>query len=301
MNDDQGHFPLRSATDNAILMHRDIHFGGQFSIMLDYYQSNGKGICLDFGIEDIQRLAELEKKASQDLAPLLLTGPEAEKVAKAKDAYKKLRDLYEDSSLTNNYPLLIADLILSEEEEPESEIAAIVKKSGPIVPILMDLLRSTDFFDPLFPGYGTAPLLAAKCLGRIGDKRAIISLFETIGESDLHHDDIALKALQLIGAPAKDFLLRVVRTRPLNFDNERAAIALIAFKDESDVAAACLTLLIEEEVRAHSPLATYLALCCEGLKDPSQQAQFLSLLEDPNLPTALSQDVKTIAKIWTDN
>ena len=74
------------------------------------------------------------------------------------------------------------------------------------MPALIDLLRNEDFYDPLFPGYGEAPVLAAKCLGLIGDKRAIISLFEAIGEGDFFNEDIILDALHVIGNPARDFL-----------------------------------------------------------------------------------------------
>ncbi len=290
--------PLRSATDSEILMHREVHFGGNFMVMLEYYEKEGKGSCQEIEIEQIRNLAEIEERTQKNLAPLLLSGAEAEKVARAKEAYKKLRDLYEEESQPDKYLLLIADLILSEEQDPKKEIAAITKEKSAIVSFLLELLHAESFYDPLFPGYGQGPLLAAKCLGIIGDKRAIISLFETIGQGDFFHEDVLLDALKAIGQPAKDFLLKVVQARPLNSDNECAAIALIHFKNDPEVAEICLRLLLEPEVRAQSPLSSYLALACEGLAEPQQQSQFRDLSDDPATPSVLALDIKAAAKSW---
>lgn len=298
-NESYEDFPLSHAIDNAILMHRDAHFGGQFDIMLDYYQKGGKGIFADFDIQRIEELAEMEKEMKQNLAPLLLTGPEAEMVAQAKDAYKALRDLYDNPKLKGKAPLLIADLILSEEENPEKEIDAIISKKHEIVPALIDLLRSENFYNPLFPGYGLAPALAAKCLGLIGDKRSLISLFESIGESDFFDDNISLEALKAIGEPAKQFLLKVLHGRPLNEDNEKAAIALLQFRDDPEVVKECLHMLKDPEVRKDIALATYLILSCESLQDEEDREQFIALESDPSTPKELRQDFKTISKNWS--
>src|SRR5262249_53231399 len=151
----------------------------------------------------------------------------------------------ESSKTKDRIPLLIANLILAEEEEVEFAMEAVVAEKTAIVPSLISLLRNEEFHDPLFPGYGLAPILAAQCLGQIGDQRAIISLFETIGEFDFFDEEVSLKALSIIGEPAKQFLLRVLHSRPVTVDNEKAAIALLAFKDDPEVASRCLQLLKE--------------------------------------------------------
>jgi HEAT repeat protein len=193
---------------------------------------------------------------------------------------------------------LIADLILSESPDPTEEIAAIVKEKGLAVGALIELIRSEDFHDPLFPGYGLAPNLAITCLGQIGDKRAIITLFEAIGSGDFFDEDMALSALHAIGEPAKTFLLKVLHGKPLNIDNEKAAIALIPFKDHPDVTNACLTMLKDPEVRRHLPLATYLVLACEGLTDEEKQKELLELANDFQTPLQLKQEIKILAKTW---
>jgi len=290
--------PLSNVQDVAILMHREVHFGGKFDVMLDYYVNEGKGVNPEFDLERIHALAKLEKEMKTDLAPTLLSGADAEKIAEAKTAYKKLRALYEKARPETKYMTLVADLILSEEIEPVQEIEAIVKEKGAIVPALIELLKSEEFYDPLYPGYGMAPSLAAKCLGLIGDKRAIIYLFEAIGQGDFFDEDIALTALQAIGAPAKEFLLKVVHGRPLNEDNEKAAIALIAFKDDEEVSKVCLEMLKDEQVRRDVPLSTYLILACEGLKNPSDREDFQHLAKDAKTPKILAQDIHAVAKLW---
>jgi HEAT repeat protein len=299
-NDDElEEIPIAYSIDNAILMHRDIHFGGDFSIMLDYYKKGGKGVNKEFAIERIEEMYQTEQKTGKNLSVLMLSGAEAEKVAKIRKAYQDLRDLYSKKSAKNRIPKLIADLILAEDEETERAIQACVAEKSAIVPALIDLLRSKEFYDPLYPGYGDAPALAAKCLGMIGDKRAIISLFEAIGEEDFFNEDIILEALQTIGEPAKAFLLKVLHARPITSDNEHAAVALISFRNDPEVSAFCLNMLKDLDLKKQAPLATYMVLACEGLSEPSQQKLLLEMADQPNTPKTLRQDILAVAKSWS--
>lgn len=293
--------PLIDAFDAAIIMHRDVHFGGKFEIMLEYYARGGKGVHPDFEIKRIQELALMEKRMNANLAGIVLSGPDAERVAKAREAYKKLRQLYEVEKPLSKHPVLIADLILTEDEEAVNEIKAVIKEGGYIVRALIDLIRDEDFYDTLFPGFGLAPALAIKCLGRIGDKRAIIALFEAIGSGDFFDDDIILEALHSIGEPAKEFLLKVIQGKPLNEDNERAAIALIAFKGDAVVAERCFEMLQDPIFQKDPILATYLVLACEWLTDEKKRKQFRELIKNPKLPKLLINDMKAVLKAWDKN
>lgn len=298
-SDEIPEIPLVDSIDQTILMHRDVHFGGNFEVMIQYYEKGGKGIVSDFDESRIYQLYLLEQNLKQNLAGLILSGEDAERVALAKSAYKGLRAIYEGKpkSGKSSQAKLIADLILSEEEEPEAEITAIVAEQAAIVPALIELLRSENFHDPLFPGYGLAPRLATLCLGRIGDKRAIISLFESIGDPDFFNEDLALDALKAIGEPAKAFLLKVLHARPLTYDNERAAIALSRFKEDSEVAKTCFKMLKELDLKKNTILATYLILACEGL-EASDRFEFEALADAPETPASLRLDIKAISKIW---
>lgn len=295
-NDEE--LPLANAQDSAILMHRDVHFGGKFDVMLDYYINEGKGVNPDFDLERIHTLAKIEKETKKNLAPEILSGADAEKIAEAKNAYKKLRSLYDHPKSATKNMLLIADLILSEDLEPQKEIEAIVQEKSAIVPALIELLRSEEYYDPLFPGYGLAPSLAAQCLGLIGDKRAIVSLFEAMKQGDFFDEDVDLAALKAIGNPAKEFLLKVLHGRPINEDNERAAIALIAFKDDEQVSKTCLEMLKDLQIRKNIPLSTYLILACEGLQKHEDREAFKNLSKEENTPKMLVQDILAIAKNW---
>jgi len=289
------HFPLIDALDHEILMHRDVHFGGLFSVMLDYYTQEGKGVQPQFSLERIEKLDALEKEMKQNLAAIFLLVDEMQKVADAREAYRQLRSIYEINRPKNPQPKLIADLILSEDEEAEAEIEAVVEEKGAIVKLLIDLLRNEQFHDALYPGYGLAPSLVVKCLGQIGDKRAIISLFEAIGEGDFFADDVILEALKEIGEPAKEFLLRVVAGQPLNEDNEKAAIALVAFKDE-EVAEKTFELFKQADFQADPCLSTYLILGCESLKSPVSRAEFAMLIHQVNKAQKL--DMQVILNHW---
>lgn len=286
------------AEDLAILAHREVHFGGSFAIMLDYYRKGGKGIMPEFEIQRIENLAEEELRLEKNLAPLLLTAKEAEEIKAARDAYESLRVLYEISSPKNKLPVLIADLILSEEDPPEKEIEAILSEKDTIVPFLIDLIRSEDFYNPLFPGYGKAYKYAADALGRIGDKRALITLFESIGRGDFFDDEILLKALLAIGEPAKTFLLRVLTGKPINEDNEKAAIALLAFKDDESVTSSCFNFLKELDLKAEPALATYLILISQGITDQNLRKEFESFSKLPSIPKDLSLDFKAVLNEW---
>ena len=292
-------FPIAYSIDNLILMHRDAHFGGDFNFMLDYYKKNGRGVSIEFDIERIQEVADTQHAEGKDLSPLFLTGAEAERVANARKLYKNLRGICESSSKKNSIPKLIAELILSEEEELPAVIDAVAAEKTAIVPSLIDLLRSEDFYDPLAPGYGQAPMLAAECLGRIGDKRAIISLFEAIGSGDFFNEDTVLHALKVIGEPAKKFLLTVLQGKPLTSDNDQAAVALIVFKDDPEVSTACLKMLKELDIAKHLPLATYLVLACEGLSSSQEWDELQAIGAKESTPKNIRQDIAVLAKYWT--
>jgi len=295
MQEEFEEYPIAYSIDNAILMHRDAHFAGSFPIMLEYYAKNGKGVNSEFEISRIRELWETEQKTGQNLSVLMLSGAEAEKVARARKSYLDLRSLYTKSAgHKKTFPLLIADLILAEEEEVPEAIQAVIAQKGAVVTLLIDLLRSEDFHDPLFPGYGEAPALAAKCLGMIADKRSLISLFEAIGSEDFFNEDIILEALHSIGQPAKTFLLKVLHGRPLTIDNEHAALALSWFKDDPEVSASCLKILQEIDLPKNELLATFLVLACESLTPPLRQ-ELLAIAGHPKISKALRNDILIIA------
>lgn len=288
-------FSMVDAVDVTILMQRDAHFSGSFPLMIEYYNAGGKGIHPEVELPRIEDLAKWEEASKENLAGMLLTGADAERVAEARKAYSQLREAAHAKKTTP--AKLIADLILSEEEDPAEEIAAIVAQGPAIVPDLIHVMQAKDYYDPLFPGYGLAPVLVAHCLGKLGDRRAIATLFETIGTGDFFNEDTSCHALLEIGEPAKAFLLQILRGRPLTQDNERAALVLGYFEGDEEVAKACLEQLQDREVRKQEMLMTYLVLACGGLRNEEDRRAFRALGKEAAF-ASLQHDIEALAKAW---
>jgi HEAT repeat protein len=282
-------FPLIDKTDHDIFMHKDVHFGGSFLVMIDYYKNQGKGIQSEFDLDRIEELYHFEEQSHQNLSDLLLTEEEKELVKTAKDKYFSLRELYQIPSAS--LPQKIADLILTEDPEATKEIQALCKLGDPAIPLLLDLLKQDEFFDPLYPGYGLAPAHAATCLGKMRATQAIGPLFEALSKAEFFTEEAILAALFHIGAPAKLFLLNILQKKPINRDNENAAIALLSFKDDPMIVERCFELLQDPALFSHPALFTYLLLVCDSLTEPLQRAQLKKLSEHPNLPSDLKEEL----------
>lgn len=295
--DDEDHI-LTDELDHEILMHRETHFGGDFGVMLAYYQEDNIGIHPNFDIERIAYLAEVEAQLGQNLAPLILSGPETERVAHARRAYENLKEIYEHDEEKSPIPRLIADLILTESEEPKKEIEAIVSQGTHIVPELLQIVQSEDAYDPLFPGYGFAPYLAIICLGKIKDPSSIIPLFETLGREMVFEEEVILAALAEIGESAKSFLLNRLKGRPITQDTVNAAFALAAFADHEEVAIACLEQLNDPKVIDNSLLRSYLLNNCAYLQGTPYQEALVKLAESPAIPSAFRKEIENMIRDW---
>lgn len=288
--------------DHAILMHREVHFGGNFDSMLEYYEQGRPGICPEFEVSRIRELAQYEKEIEKNLAELFLSEQEHEEVEEALLSYHALNALIHANKPGNPIPKLSAALILAESEEQiEAAIAALAAHKDAAVQAMIELLGSEQMHNPLFPGFGLAPARASQVLCQLGDKRAIIALFEALGrEDDFFDEEVILSAFKSIGAPAKEFLLRLAKRSPIDRDSELAIIALVAFKDDEEAAQACWQLLHRADMLAHPILANYLALVCEGLKDPEIRTAFHKLSQDSRLAAPLRRDIATVAKSWEE-
>lgn len=291
-------YQATEAADHEILMHRDSHFGGDFETMIDYYRKEGVGVHPDIDLERIVYLYQVEKELGQNLAPLLLTGPEAERVARAREAYKQIKEIYALKNEKNPIPRLLADLILSEEEEPEAEMEKIVAQGEKSVPYLIEILKSEEAHDPLSPGYGYAPFLAIQCLGKIRDERAIIPLFEALGKESLFDEETILEALRDIGEGAKKFLLKVLESRPLTEDNINAAFALSGFGDDPEIAQRSFEQLKDPKARQSYIFVSYLLSNCYELKETRYKKDFIAFSDDPQLDSAIRSEMKKIIQEW---
>lgn len=288
---------LTDEMDHAILMHRDAHFGGDFEVMRRYYENDDHiGVDPELEYERICYLENVEKELGQNLAALFLSATEAEQIARCRQAYAQFRDLYDTEQ--GSQARLIADLILSEEEEPIEAIEAICQQGHEIVPLLIDLVRCDDAYLPLFPGYGYAPYLAAICLGKLGDRRALIPLFEIFHKQAAFDDEALLDAFADLGEMGKQFLLQQLQGRPITADNTHAAFALCVFAHDAEVAHVAITQLKDPVVHQHSLLATYLLSLCEALQHTPHKQELLALTQLPHLPKEVLLQIKTMVRDW---
>jgi hypothetical protein len=287
--------PLLNAIDVEILMHRDTHFGGSFAVMREYYEKDGIGVMPDFELSRINELNSLEESLGENLNEKVLPPGAQEEVKRAKELYLSLREVYE-SSLP--MPKALSDLILTEKENPQKEIKIVTSFGKEIAEALLNLLNSTDFYNPLFPGYGRAPLLAAKCLAKMKHIDAIPHLFHTLGQENFLVDEDLISALVSFGQPAKEFLLRRLQKRPLSKENEHAAIVLSSFPLDEEIALIALSELSQKEVLSREHLASYLICACEGLKKEKDRQIFIFLANQESTPASLKPEFLFISHTW---
>ncbi len=254
----QEELPLLEEEDRDILMHRDAHFSKNFQLMLEHYEDEGIGAVLDVEPERIRALMHLEEQLGQNLAPYIVQGADAEKIAQSLKLYRALRERIEHKKKA---PLVgaISELILSEEEADSAAKKAAL--FGPkLIPYLLQLLQTPILYDPLFPGYGTAPIRACLTLGKLQANEAIKLLFGMIGLENFDTESAAISALCQIGKPARDFVIQQLTSRPISKNNERAAIVSSSLECDDQLAGEIVSQLEDKDVQKITSLATYLVL-----------------------------------------
>lgn len=222
-------FPVIDEIDRGILMHRDAHFGGNFLIMIDYYEEEGKGVQEEFPLYRIKELEGIEREWKENLAAIFLSGADMEKVVLARKSYQEFKAIYASVETKSSPMYLVADLILSEEEEPSQAIEAIVQQGEKMVPFLMSALQNPNTYDPLFPGYGKSaePLLMA--LKAFSSPTLLKPLFMLLSERHIELEEHLHSLLRKIGKPAEIFLIDIIKSMPVTNDSYDAAVALLSF------------------------------------------------------------------------
>lgn len=226
--------------------------------MLAAYRKGGAAVAPDVSLKDIERVMAMEQRLGKNLAPLVLSGTQIEQVAQARGAYKALETVYEKGSPLEK---AITDLVLSESLEPEAETRAVVEYGAKALPLLCQLLESSEFISPLTPGYGLAAQRAAQALGKLGNSSAIAALFGVMHRSEEPLvEEACVNALVQLGEPALQFVLRRVAARPLTSENDTAAYALTCWTPTPEIQKAAKQLLEDTEISKRYPLSDYLKL-----------------------------------------
>lgn len=283
--------------DSEILLHRNCHFASSFASMLTYYRAEGRGVQIDFTIERLEKLMRIEEKLGIDLSDLLLSQSQKLRQKLAQDAHRFFKNLAKSPDQSSVLKA-ISELILSRKEEPTDHLQRVGQFGSAAVSFLIKILCSSQLYNPLFPGFGLAPELAAKCLGLIADPRAIPHLFGRIGEVGFFMEDVVLEALKKIGTASRDFLLQKLQAKPFSEENQKAAFALVHFRGDFVVAAAGFRLLTDEHTKDRSCFMNSLVLICEGLAGTSLAASFRQLQDDDTFPQLTRQDVRDVVQNW---
>lgn len=258
--DELADLPLFDEEDILILMHRDAHFSGSFSAMKEYYANpEAKGVLEEIDPERIEFLESVQTRIKHDLAPLLISGPNAEKVALAKKTYAELQDVATKAPSSPEGALALA--ILSE-EDIDTTLDHLAKQLQTRPESLLLLATSELFNDPLFPGYGTAPIMAIRLLGQMKYEPAIRGLFSLITRADFDTESAALAALKQIGAPARQFALSQLASYPFTADHERAVLVLIEFLPDVEIES-IFTSLVHDTRLTNPRLKEYLSIGLE--------------------------------------
>ncbi|MFY7843245.1 MAG: hypothetical protein ACOVOR_04440 [Rhabdochlamydiaceae bacterium] len=255
--------PLLDELDHDILMHKKVHFGDHFETMIEEYSLEKRSAVLDVSLERIKELQRIEEALDVDLVEIILNDFEKEKMHCALESYRQLTSFYSDEKRNFLAPRLIADLILSE-EDPSKEIEAICRHKEDCYPLLMALIKSPDFYDPLFPGYGLAPEEAVRCLGLMKEDKAIPALFEALGQS-LFADEAIISALTHMQETAGPFLLRKMTSRPINHENEKAIMVLLNFSLTPALSSSIFEFLRNHQEGWSLSFVQYLIMGCEAL------------------------------------
>lgn len=282
-------FPLMDATDHEILMHKQVHFGGNFSVMIEYYTHENKGCMEEFSPERMELLFQIEQQENIDLAQELLTEEEKHLVTQAQEKYAHLKQIYE---LPSGISHLIADLILSEDIDAIAEIEAL-SRHPEATPLLLQIVQDENLYLPLFPGYGFAPSHAIECLGKLQSQEAITPIFEILSKTDFFGEEAIFSALFHIGNPAKDFLLQRLQKTPITKENENAAIALSWFQDDPKVSSTCIHLLTQTSVQNNPRFFSQLLLSCTS-PNTKEREVLKQLSQIPHLSNECKEELQWI-------
>jgi len=277
---------LVDIVDHDILMHREIHFNGSFENMVKYYESKGLGCEDDFSLESIKSLAQTEKDHKINIKEALLNEGDCQDIEKFRSLYKKLL------SANSGIAQMIANLVLSEDEERPLEIEALASSGETTLKWLIRLIEEEDFYSELSPGYGLAPLYATECLGQIASPKSIPAIFEAADKNM----EGAITALMKIGLPACQFLLKIIEHKTTDNDFNKAALILSNFPNDKAIAQKSFLAASKIDPAKDSLALFYLSLCW-GELDHKYSSEAKQILKKVNEDDFFYQHIQDSLKL----
>ena len=282
--------------DSEILKHKEAHFSGSFEQMIEYYKLQKIGTLSDINIRRIEHLQHQEQQNHGSLSNEYLSEDDIAEVLEAKKMYKELKEHYQNPQ-KNELLTLIYDLILTEKEYPLDEINAVVKQQNAITKNLIHILQNPNLSNPLFPGYGLAPLNIIRCLKHLKDEKAIPILFETFKRCDYYIENEVIQALIEMKSVSTQFLIQRIKSLPISHDNEHAACILSNFPPKQDISMSAFEVLKTIQIQKNTPLVGYLLLCCGKLKGNKNRETLNKLMKNTKL---FHQELLIINDSWNN-
>ena len=107
-----------------------------------------------------------------------------------------------------------------------------------------------------------------------------------------------IKALSSFGKKSKTFLINALKHKPYSKNNEHAAICLLEFSDDPEIATHCLNALKEIKHVTNNPFATYLVFGCASLEKNQERQEFKDLLANIEPKSDLAREMQIVASNW---
>ncbi len=290
-------FNLTNESHHMILMLRDAHFRGHFDLMLQsFYNENFIGNNLNIDISEIEYLEKIEKKIQQNLAPLILSANEAERIYKSRLMYENLKKVYFLKNKNNNEKSkILADLLLIEFFPFDKEVNAVIQLKDDIIPDLLNIINNPNFYDPVFPGFGEIPKIAIECLSKINNPKVIPHIFSLLGKENLSDDDLSF-FLSQFNENAKKFFFKILISLPITKDHSIAAFCLTRFNDLETIKF-CEELLYIPEYHK-DPLLLYYLINIVIQNPNSNLIQYIQEKIYKKLPKNLQKEIDLIVRDW---
>lgn len=228
-------FQVIDEEDRDILLQREAHFGGSFVAMEEYYQNPERiGVVEALSPNRIAFLADVERRLGQNIAPKILSGRDAEHIARAKKTYDMIAEL-SHNDVQNEMPSslkLFLRLINDEGELNSDEFAlsdmeknALLRDPKP----LLQLASSDEFRDPLFPGFGKAPLRALQALAKSCVQEALPLFFRLLATAQEEEEEELLGLIPQFGEAGFEYARRTFLQRPVTPFHEKLILLLVKF------------------------------------------------------------------------
>lgn len=290
-------FNLTDELHHLILMLRESHFGGHFDLMLkSFRQDNFIGNNLNIDIEEIEYLENIEKQLKQNLAPLILSSQEAERIHQARLMYENLKNIYliknKDEDKKSR---AIADLLLIEFAPFDKEINAIIQLKETIVPELLNILNNPNFYDPIFPGFGEIPKIVVTCLSKINHLQTIPYIFSLLGKDGFSDDELSY-VLSRFNDEARKFFQQILSSLPITKDHTKAAFCLTRF-DDLETIQFCEQLLYISEYH-EDPLLLYYLINIATQNPNPRLIRYIQEKIFQKLPKNLQKEIDLIVRDW---